>query len=161
MTTLLLLLIVTLGTTPLLPAPSASVPTELQQHDRANHAMGFDQDKTTHHFLIEGEGGTIEVTAKDAADRTSIDQIRGHLQHIAVLFAKGDFSVPMLVHDQTPPGAKEMNAHRDAMTFKFEPVSSGGKVVIRTMDARARAALHEFLRFQIREHRTGDPLEPR
>jgi hypothetical protein len=139
------------------PAPT----THAHADDRAQHAMGFDQERTTHHFRIEAGGGTIEVTAKDAADQTSIDQIRIHLQHIAALFAKGDFSVPMLVHDQTPPGADEMKTRHEAMTFTFETVAAGGQVVIRTADSRARAALHEFLRFQIREHHTGDPLEPR
>jgi hypothetical protein len=130
-------------------------------HDRANHAMGFDQAKTTHHFRIEADGGTIEVTAKDAKDQTSIDQIRGHLQHIATMFANGDFNIPMLVHEQMPPGADAMKARREALSYKYESLPAGGKVVIRTTDAQARAAVHEFLRFQIREHHTGDPLNPR
>ena len=40
----------------------------------------------------------------------------------------------------------------------------GGKVVIdtpETRDTAARDALHDFLRFQIREHQTGDPLTPK
>ena len=36
--------------------------------------------------------------------------------------------------------------------------SSGGRVVIRTADRQAKAAIQEFLRYQIREHATGDPL---
>ena len=40
-------------------------------------------------------------------------------------------------------------------------VGAGGKVVIETEDTAARDALHDFLRFQIREHRTGDPLTAR
>jgi len=35
----------------------------------------------------------------------------------------------------------------------------GGRVVARTDDAAARAAIHEFLRFQIEEHQTGDSEE--
>jgi hypothetical protein len=34
----------------------------------------------------------------------------------------------------------------------------GAEVVISSADPKAIAAIHEFLRFQIREHRTGDPL---
>ena len=33
--------------------------------------------------------------------------------------------------------------------------------MIRTTDPDTREALHAFLRFQIREHKTGDRLEPR
>jgi len=77
------------------------------------------------------------------------------------MFANGDFSIPMLVHDQTPPGADEMKARRDKMTFSFESLPAGGRVAIKTTDGRAREALHEFLRFQIREHKTGDPLQPK
>jgi hypothetical protein len=31
-------------------------------------AMGFDQDKATHHFMLTADGGAIEVTAMDPAD---------------------------------------------------------------------------------------------
>jgi hypothetical protein len=51
-----------------------------------------------------------------------------------------------------------MKERREQMTFRFEETPRGGKVIIRMSDTRARDALHEFLRFQIREHRTGDPL---
>ena len=128
-------------------------------HDRAEQAMGFDQQRTTHHFRIEQTGGAIEVTAKDAADQSSIDQIRMHLRHIAAAFGKGDFALPMLVHDTTPPGIDTMKARRGMMSFTFEQLPTGGRVVIRTTDERARQALHEFLRFQIREHHTGDPIK--
>jgi hypothetical protein len=127
--------------------------------DRAHQGMGFDQQATTHHFLLEKAGGTIEVTAKDANDRTSIDRIRTHLRHIAAAFAQGDFRLPMYIHDTDPPGTSVMKARRGAMTFTFVEVPAGGKVVVRTEDDAARAALHDFLRFQIREHKTGDPLE--
>jgi hypothetical protein len=32
-------------------------------------------------------------------------------------------------------------------------------VSIKTANAEALAAVHEFLRFQIEDHQTGDPLE--
>ena len=34
---------------------------------RGNLAMGFDQDKTEHHFLLQRSGGAIVVTSRDAA----------------------------------------------------------------------------------------------
>ena len=47
---------------------------EMKQH--GNVAMGFDQDKTTHHFNLTADGGSIAVEANDAADGASRDQIR-------------------------------------------------------------------------------------
>ena len=129
--------------------------------DRANQGMGFDQEKTTHHFVLQKTGGTIEVTAKTADDKTSTDQIRMHLHHIASAFAAGDFALPMFIHDTVPPGVEVLKARRERMTFRYEDVAKGGKVVIQTADAAARDALYDFLRFQIREHKTGDPLDPR
>ena len=142
----------------------AGQPQHAHPQDRAQQGMGFDQQKTTHHFRIQTGGGTIEVTAKDASDQVSVDQIRGHLRHIASAFAQGDFSLPIFVHDTESaklPGVTVMKARRTDMTFRYEEVGAGGKVVIDTSDTAARDALHDFLRFQIREHQTGDPLTPK
>jgi hypothetical protein len=129
--------------------------------DRAQHGMGFDQQSTTHHFILERAGGTIEVTAKAVGDKAVTNQIRAHLQHIASAFGKGDFTLPVFIHDTDPPGASTMKERRSSMTFSYEDLPAGGKVIVRTKDRAALDALHSFLRFQIREHRTGDPLEPK
>ncbi len=143
----------------LLP-PGAQAPPPLSQ-TRANHGMGFDQDRTVHHFRLERHGGSIEVTAKDADDRDTVSRVRGHLKHIESAFADGDFNLPIFIHQTEPPGAATMKERRSTMTFAFEPLRNGARIVVRTQDARALAALHEFLRFQIREHKTGDRLEPK
>ncbi len=127
--------------------------------ERGDHAMGFSQDKTTHHFLLTGTGGFIQVEAKDSSDTVSKDLVREHLRHIAMMFSQGDFSIPMLVHDQTPPGAVEMKQLLSALTFTFEETKSGGRVSINATSPAALAAVQKFLRFQIVEHKTGDPLE--
>jgi hypothetical protein len=140
--------------------------TPIQDHhqahaaDRARHGMGFDQQRTTHHFLIDADGGTIQVTANDAGDAESEGQIRAHLQHIAKAFADGDFRLPLFIHATEPPGSAIMQERRSMLSFTFERMPAGAKVVIRTSDPQALAALHDFLRFQIREHKTGDPLTP-
>jgi hypothetical protein len=156
MTTLLTLAAIAAAT---MAAPIQD-PHRAHAADRARHGMGFDQQRTTHHFLVEPDGGTIEVTAKDPADTESADQIRTHLQHIAQAFAAGDFSLPLFIHETEPPGSAIMKARRTMLTFTFERMPGGGQVVVRTSDPRALAALHDFLRFQIREHKTGDPLAP-
>ena len=126
---------------------------------RGDHVMGFDHDKTTHAFRLTPRGGVIEVAANDRKDAETRDAIRGHLGHIAKMFAEGDFDAPMLIHGQEPPGVDVMKRDRAKITWEYEETNMGGRVVARTDDAAARDAIHEFLRFQIEEHRTGDSEE--
>jgi len=133
---------------------------DMTMDERGDKGMGFSQAKTTHHFLLTPDGGVISVEAKDGADTESRDQIRMHLGHIAKAFAAGDFNIPMFVHDQVPPGVPVMQAKKDKITYSFEESERGGKVVIRSGDAEAVSAIHDFLAFQIREHKTGDAMEP-
>ena len=126
---------------------------------RGNAGMGFDQEKTTHHFLLTKNGGIIQVTANSVADKDSLSQIRMHLQHIQHAFESGDFNIPMFVHDQTPPGVATMTRLKDQLRYKYEPMEKGGRVVISSDNPEAVTALHDFLRFQVKEHRTGDPMD--
>ena len=125
---------------------------------RGAAAMGFDQETSTHHFRLSPDGGSIEVVANDAADLTARDQIRAHLKEIAAEFANGDFAKPFATHGEVPPGVKTMQSRKQKLAFNYEDIPSGGAVRIATQDVKARDAAHEFLRYQIREHATGDPL---
>jgi hypothetical protein len=125
---------------------------------RGAEAMDFDQDKTAHHFRLSKAGGAIEVVAKDPADDVSRNQIRTHLKTIAEQFATGDFGKPLATHGELPPGVRTMQAHRSALTFTYEELATGGRVLIAAADAKVIDAVHEFLKYQIREHATGDPL---
>jgi hypothetical protein len=129
-----------------------------QMNKRGDHIMGFDHTKTTHHFMLQESGGSIEVTANNAADVESSDQIRMHLKHIAKMFAEGNFNAPMLVHDQTPPGVPVMEELKSEIKYNFEEIDRGAAVRISTTNPTALRAIHDFLRFQIKEHKTGDSL---
>jgi len=126
---------------------------------RGDKAMGFSHSKTTHHFTLKTDGGAIQVEAKDAGDTASRDQIRQHLKHIAKKFSEGDFAAPMFIHAQTPPGVPAMKRLKAEIKYQFEELERGGQVRISTPNAEAINAIHEFLRFQIQDHRTGDSLE--
>lgn len=128
-------------------------------NERGNKVMGFAHEKTTHHFLLKKDGGSIEVTAKDPLDSASRDLIRQHLQHITKKFAAGDFAAPMLIHAQTPPGVPVMQKLKAEIKYQFEENETGGRVRLTTNNAPALAAIHEFLRFQIKDHKTGDSAE--
>jgi len=164
--------IVLAATSLLLPAVSAAQ-SEMKCEMHAKHAadshdamnrrgdegMGFSQSKTTHHFLLSSEGGSIVVDANDTNDTASRDAIRMHLAHIAEIFSAGDFGVPLFVHAQLPPGVTTMKRLKNSISYKFTPTAKGGAVRIMSQDANALDAIHDFLRFQIEEHQTGDPLE--
>jgi hypothetical protein len=125
---------------------------------RGAEAMGFNQDTTTHHFTLTRQGGVIQVTANSAADTASRDHIRHHLMDIAKRFPAGDFSPATHTHGQAPPGSEQMTALSSKIHYKYEEIERGGQVVISSRDPAAVKAIHEFLRFQIKEHQTGDPL---
>jgi hypothetical protein len=126
---------------------------------RGDHAMGFDHLKTTHHFLLFADGGAIDVGANDAQDAASVEQIRSHLRHIAMMFSDGDFSTPMFIHDRVPPGVDAMKRLKAVIAYRYEETERGARVRVSTRNDEARAAIHGFLRFQIEDHQTGDPLE--
>lgn len=128
-------------------------------NERGDKVMGFSHDKTAHHFRLKSDGGLIEVEAKDASDTASRDQIRSHLRHIARKFAAGDFTAPMLIHAKTPPGVPVMKQLRFTIKYQFEETERGGRIRVITSNAKALAAIREFLRFQISDHRTGDSGE--
>jgi hypothetical protein len=120
-------------------------------------AMGFSHMKTTHHFGLTASGGFIQVQANDATDTTSRDQIRMHLQHITQAFKDGDFSAPEMTHSRVPPGVPTMQRLKSVISYKYVETTAGGKVLISTANPEGQKAIHEFLRFQIADHRTGDP----
>ncbi len=126
---------------------------------RSEQGMGFSQTATTHHFLLKPDGGVIEVEVNDASDADRLADVRMHLHHIAAAFQQGDFDIPMFVHDRTPPGEPEMKRLRDQIEYSLEETKTGGRVVISSADKNAVAAIHQFLIFQIQEHKTGDPLQ--
>jgi hypothetical protein len=145
-----------------------------QAHDQAScphmgkdaHAAGVDHrhDETTgmagdtsvHHFDVTSRGGVIRLEAAEAADETARDQARAHLEHVAQSFAAGDFAMPMFIHGQVPPGAATMARLRGSIRYRYEPTDRGGRVTIDTSNREAKKAIHEFLRFQIRDHHTQD-----
>ena len=123
-----------------------------------DQAMGFSHSKTTHHFRMAADGGAIEVTTNDPNDKADVTAVRSHLKHIVMMFGDGDFSTPMFIHDGVPPGTTTMKLMKAAIRYKYEETPSGGRVRIETDDPIAVATIHDFLRFQITEHQTGDAL---
>jgi hypothetical protein len=127
--------------------------------ERGDHVMGFSHEKTAHHFRLYSDGGAIEAEANDAQDTASRGAIRAHLGQIATMFAAGEFTAPMLIHEQNPPGAEKMTRLRAAIQYSVESTERGARLRITTKNSEALEGVHKFLRFQIADHQTGDALE--
>lgn len=130
---------------------------DVEKH--GDEAMRFPHDRTTHHFRLYSDGGAIEVTVNDSKDSQNMQAIRSHLTQIVTVFSKGDFSIPMFVHDQVPPGVPAMKEKRAEISYSFEELPAGGRVRIKTRNPDALKAIYDFLRFQIEDHHTGDTTD--
>ena len=139
--------------------PMAASHARHEQVDHRHDEAGVAHEKSVHHFLLARDGGSIRLEANDVGDVEARDRIREHLQVVARSFAAGDFSLPMAIHDQVPPGAEVMKKRKGAIRYSYEPSAKGGVVRIATGDAKALAAVHAFLRFQIQDHGTNAPAE--
>jgi hypothetical protein len=123
-----------------------------------HHVMGFSEQAAKHTFRLFSDGGAIEVRALDDKDAQTVAMIRSHLQTIAKEFAAGNFAKPQAVHDRMPDGAEAMKEMQGDIRYDYGDVPGGGRVRITASNARALSAIHDYLRFQIREHKTGDPI---
>jgi hypothetical protein len=128
------------------------------QHAHAPGGMDFDQTRTVHHFRLAEDGGAIEITVRSVADEELRDTVRMHLRHISEEFAAGNFDKPFATHGETPDGVPDMIRLKAGIVYSFESINDGGRVRIRAADRDARDAVHAFLKYQIREHATGDPV---
>ena len=122
---------------------------------RGQLAMGVDQYTSTHHFEALADGGLITLE-RDTDDTSGFRQIRAHMREIAREFAKGNFAVPGFVHAQSVPGTAVMSARRSWISYEPESLPRGAALRITSSDSLAISAIHEFLAFQRRDHRSPD-----
>ena len=116
--------------------------------------MGVDQDSSIHRFEALTDGGRIELR-RDRDDSAGAATIRAHLRGIARRFAAGDFTAPAEVHGETVPGVPVMRARRTAIRYEVFDLPRGAELRVRSTDPLAVEAIHRFLAYQRREHRTG------
>ncbi|HEY0372546.1 MAG TPA: hypothetical protein VGD79_11125 [Thermoanaerobaculia bacterium] len=126
---------------------------------RGDHVMGFSHEKTKHTFRLDEDGGAVEVRANDAADAESVAAIRTHLQEIAKEFTAGDFAKPKEIHARVPDGVPVMKELGSRILYLYEELEGGARVRVKTEDPRGLEAVHQFLKFQIEDHHTGDAVE--
>ncbi len=123
--------------------------------------MGFSQEATTHRFILTRSGGVVRVTVNDPQDTLTLGRVNVHFRTIASQFARGDFRAPEMTHGRVPPGVETMQRLRKKITYTAHPISGGAELIISSTDPRAIEAIHQFLRFQIEDHQTGDSIAVR
>ena len=128
-----------------------------EMQSRGQKVMGVDQYTSIHHFASLPDGGRIELQ-RDRDDSVGTAAIRAHLRTIAKAFADGDFGAPFAVHQDSVPGVPVMRQRRSAIEYAVTDLARGAELRIRTADPVALDAIHRFLAYQRREHRTGEPL---
>jgi len=82
-----------------------------------------------------------------------------HLSHIVKMFSAGNFNVPMFIHDTMPPGSETMSRLKDQIHYQLKETLQGAKIEISSKNEEALKAIHDFLRFQISDHKTGDSVD--
>ena len=136
------------------PAQQASDTAFAALQERGRTAMGVDQYASKHRFDDLPDGGRIELrqTTPDSAGTTAI---RKHLAGITRAFAKGDFTIPGVVHAGPVPGTRVMAQKQELIDYRFRRLPGGGEVRLTTKDPEALGAIHQFLSFQRGEHRAS------
>lgn len=130
-----------------------------QEVDQRHDTFGMPHNASTHSFRLFADGGAIELRANDANDQKIVDAIRKHLEEITAEFAKADFATPAFVHGYAPAGVAAMKRLQSDIAYRYEQLPAGGRIRITTKSAEARTAIHDFLRFQVIEHRTRNSGE--
>ena len=125
-------------------------------NEHGDHVMGFSHEKTTHHFELNRDGGVIDGRADDVKDTASREQIRSHFHHIVQMFGEGNFNAPMLVHGINVPGTETMKRLKEQIHWSLTETPPGARIDIVADNRESLDAVHEFLRFQIADHKTGD-----
>jgi hypothetical protein len=136
--------------------PMAAREHRAEVDQRHEAATSVPSGGSQHQFLLANDGGSIRLEVKDDVQTETREAIRAHLKIIARSFAAGDFSMPKRIHDQVPPGVETMKARQGVIRYTYSDTPHGGLVTISTADPEALTAVHQFLRFQIRDHGTGD-----
>lgn len=124
--------------------------------DHRHDTLGVAHETTHHSFRLFDNGAAIELRANDAADSATVGAIRKHIRMIADQFRANDFSTPMFVHDKTPDGVPAIKQLHAQIDFRYEELADGARIRMTTANAAALTALHDFMHFQIVEHRTAD-----
>jgi hypothetical protein len=119
---------------------------------RAAQVMPFDLNRTTHTFTKTPGGGVEKVLVKDPADARNQSLIRSHLSEEAMLFRRGDYADPAMIHGMGMPGLKELEAGATQVSVVFADVVGGAQITYSSTDSALASALHAWFDGQVADH---------
>jgi hypothetical protein len=126
--------------------------TKMKMMERGNIAMGFNQNKITHHFVATPDGGKIIITALNGSDKQTIDEIKNHTLDIQKEFSEGNFTKPFFIHAQEVPGTKVMSEKKDLIKYNIRDLNNGSSLQLTANDKELIDAITQFMEFQARQH---------
>jgi hypothetical protein len=126
--------------------------TMMKMMERGDIAMGFNQNKITHHFVATPDGGKIMITALNGSDKRTIDEIKNHTLDIQKEFSEGNFTKPFFIHAQEVPGTKVMSEKKDLIKYNIRNLNNGSSLQLTTNDKELIDSITQFMEFQAREH---------
>jgi hypothetical protein len=124
----------------------------MEMIERGDIAMGFNQNKITHHFVATPDGGKIIITSLNSTDRQTINQIKNHILDIQKEFSEGNFTKPFFIHAQEVPGAEIMSEKKDLIKYSMQETNNGSSLLLSTNDKELVDAIKHFMQFQTRQH---------
>ena len=124
----------------------------MKMMERGDIAMGFNQNKITHHFVAMPDGGKIMITALKDSNKQTIDEIRNHTLDIQKEFSKGNLTKSFIIHVQEVPGTKVMSEKKDLIRYNIRYLNNGSSLQLTTNDKELIDAIRPFMEFQAREH---------
>ena len=125
---------------------------------RNSQLLGFDLTKTNQHFYLYKNGGAIDLSAKSIDDVGSIAAVCRYLEKQEKAFAAGDIELQKQVYTELPPSLLVIRKLRDQISFSYTSTDEGGALRMFTINAKARDAIHEYLKLEIKANETGDPV---
>lgn len=137
----------------------APAPTENDLNSRFSKVLGTDVDKIVQHYYLVKNGGVIEFTAKDPADNATISTVQKYLEAQKGLFEKGKTEADSDLYGKVPDGLLALKKLRNDITFFAVNTDNGAALRMFSVNEQARQAIQDFMKFQINEHKTGDPLQ--
>jgi predicted aspartyl protease len=93
------------------------------------------RDLISRRILLEKEGGSIEVEAKNANDSQTRDTVREQLQSD--------------LRTNIPSSTPALQEHRKDIKYSFEKTKRGGRIRMQTHDPQALAAVQSYLKTQM------------
>jgi hypothetical protein len=126
--------------------------TMMKMMERGDIAMGFNQNKITHHFVATPDGGKIIITSLNSTDRQTINEIKNHILDIQKEFSKGNFTKPFFIHAQEVPGAEIMSEKKDLIKYSIQETNNGSSLLLSTNDKELVDAIKHFMQFQTTQH---------